>query len=104
MLPGERNHALPTLQQVSGVPPPYGLSNRSIQTLEIRWGELRSLSFSHKVKSIKDIKYEHLAAFAEEFSSRSIHVAKFRVWTLRQFYHFLSRHGYERMALHSSIE
>jgi hypothetical protein len=34
--------------QVSGVPPPYGLSNRSIQALEIRLGELRSFASTRK--------------------------------------------------------
>jgi len=69
-------------------------SNRSIQALEIRLGELRAFARARKLKSIKDIKYLHLVAFTAEFNHPSVHVRKSRVWTLRQFYHFLSLHGY----------
>jgi integrase/recombinase XerC len=65
-------------------------SNRSIQTPEIRFGELRSFARTRKLKSIITIKYLHLA----EFNNPPIHVRKSREWTLRQFYHFLSLHGY----------
>jgi site-specific recombinase XerD len=38
--------------------------------------------------------YLHLTAFTAEFNYPSMHVHKSRVCTLRQFYHFLSLHGY----------
>jgi site-specific recombinase XerD len=69
-------------------------SNRSIQALDIRLGELRSFARTRKLRSIKNIKYLHLAAFTAEFNNPSVHVRKSRVWTLQQFYHFLSPHGY----------
>jgi hypothetical protein len=47
-------------------------SNRSIQALEIRLGELRSFARTRKLKSVKDIKYLHLAAFAAEFNNPSV--------------------------------
>jgi hypothetical protein len=86
--PGEGDHALPILQEVSGVLPSCGLLNRSIQALEIRLGELRSFARIRKLKSINDIKYLHLAAFVAEFNHPSVHVRNSRVWTLRQFYYF----------------
>jgi hypothetical protein len=69
-------------------------SDRSIQALELRLGELRAFARARKLKSIKDIRYLHLAAFTVEFSNPSDQVRKSRVWTLRQFYHVLSLHGY----------
>ena len=66
-------------------------SYRSIQALEIRLGELRSFA-----RARNDIKYLHLAAFTAEFNHPSVHLRKSRVWTLRQFYHFLSLHGYAK--------
>jgi site-specific recombinase XerD len=69
-------------------------SDRSIQAFEIRLEELRSFARTRKLKSINDIKYLHLAAFTAQFNHPSVHVRNSRVWTLRQFYHFLSLHGY----------
>jgi integrase/recombinase XerC len=69
-------------------------SNRSIQALVIRLGELTSFARTRKLKSVNGIKYLHLAAFTAEFNNPSVHVRKSRLWTLRQFYHFLSLHGY----------
>jgi integrase/recombinase XerC len=71
-------------------------SNRSIQALEIRLGELGSFARTGKLKSIKDIQYLHLAAFMAEFNNPSVHVRKSRAGILRQFYHFLSLHGYAK--------
>jgi integrase/recombinase XerC len=68
-------------------------SNRSIQALEIRLGEVRSFVRTRTLKSIKNIKYLQLAAFTAEFNNPSMHARKSRVWTLRQFYHFVSLHG-----------
>jgi hypothetical protein len=88
--PGE--HALPMLQEVSEYCRLPDFSNRSLQALEIRLGELRSFARNRKLKSIKNFKYLHLAAFTAEFNNPSVHVRKCRVWTLRQSYHFLPLH------------
>jgi site-specific recombinase XerD len=71
-------------------------SDRSIQALEIRLGKFRSFVRTRKLKSIKDIKYLQLAAFTAGFNHPSVHVRKSRVFTLWQFYHFLSLHGYAK--------
>ncbi len=57
-------------------------------------GQLRSAPAPTMLKPRRDIEYLPLAAFTAEFSNPSFHVRKFRVWTLRQFYHVLSLHGY----------
>jgi site-specific recombinase XerD len=69
-------------------------SDRSMQALEIRLGKFRSFARTRKLKSIKGIKYLHLATFKAEFNDSSVHMRESLVWTLRQIYHFLSLHGY----------
>lgn len=65
-------------------------SDRSIQTLTARLNEFQSFLKVRDIRSVKKITYLDLAAFAADFNSPSIHVRKSRVWTLRQFYHFLT--------------
>jgi len=38
------------------------------------------------------IRYRHLIVFTADFNAPSIHVTKSKVWTPRQFYHFLTLH------------
>ncbi len=64
-------------------------SNRSIETLNSRLNEFKAFLNKRK-RTIKTIKYVHLAEFVSEFKSLSIHVTKSRIWMLRQFYHFLT--------------
>ena len=67
-------------------------SVRSIQTLTARINEFKTYLKSQKIRPIKKVTYQHLINFIADFKSPSIHVRKSRVWTLRQFYHFLTLH------------
>jgi integrase/recombinase XerC len=64
-------------------------SDRSIQAFTARLKELQSFLKAHQIRSVKKITYLDLVAFVADFNNPSIHVRKSRVWTLRQFYHFL---------------
>ena len=65
-------------------------SDQSIQALTARLKELQSFVKVRNIRSVKKITYLDLVAFVADFNSPSIHVRKSRVWTLRQFYHFLT--------------
>ena len=67
-------------------------SIRSIQALTVRLNEFKAFLKSHKIRSVKKITYQHLINFVADHKNPSIHVRKSRVWTLRQFYHFLTLH------------
>jgi integrase/recombinase XerC len=67
-------------------------SARSIQALTIRLNELRNFLKIQNIRSVKKVRYRHLIDFTADFNAPSIHVTKSRVWTLRQFYHFLTLH------------
>ena len=67
-------------------------SARSIQALTIRLNELANFLKIKRIRSVKNIRYRHLIDFTADYNAPSIHVTKSRVWTLRQFYHFLTLH------------
>ncbi len=67
-------------------------SVRSIQALDIRLNEFKAFLKSQRIRSVKKITYLHLVDFVADYKDPSIHVRKSRVWTLRQFYHFLVLH------------
>jgi integrase/recombinase XerC len=67
-------------------------SVRSIQALTARLNEFESFLKFQKIRSVKKITYRYLIDFVADYKAPSIHVTKSRVWTLRQFYHFLSLH------------
>ena len=67
-------------------------SQRSLQALAIRLNEFADLLRSQHIRSIKSTAYLNLVAFVADFNDLSIHVRTSRVWTLRQFYHFLALH------------
>jgi len=69
-------------------------SVRSIQALAIRLNEFDAFLKSQRIQSVKKITYLRLVDFAADYNDPSIHVRKSRVWTLRQFYHFLTLHRY----------
>jgi len=69
-------------------------SVRSIQALAIRLNEFDAFLKSQRIQSVKKITYLRLVDFAADYKDPSIHVRKSRVWTLRQFYHFLTLHRY----------
>ena len=66
-------------------------SERSIQALTARTNEFQSFLKIRNIRSVKKISYLDLVAIVADFNnSPSIHVRKSRVWTLKQFYHFLT--------------
>jgi len=65
-------------------------SARSIQALTIRLNELANFLKIIKIRSVKRVRYRHLIDFTADYNAPSIHVTKSRIWTLRQFYHFLT--------------
>ncbi len=67
-------------------------SIRSIQALTARLNEFKTYLKSQRIRSVKKITYRHLIDFVADYKAPSIHVRKSRVWTLRQFYHFLTLH------------
>ena len=67
-------------------------SVRSIQALDIRLNEFKAFLKSQRIQSVKKITYLRLVDFVADYKHPSIHVRKSRVWTLRQFYHFLTLH------------
>ena len=67
-------------------------SPRSIQALTIRLNEFKAFLKPQKIRSVKKITYQHLINFVADHKNPSIHVRKSRVWTLRQFFHFLTLH------------
>jgi site-specific recombinase XerD len=67
-----------------------GFSARSIQALTIRLNELANFLKIQRIRSVKKVRYRHLIDFAADYNAPSIHITKSRVWTLRQFYHFLT--------------
>jgi integrase/recombinase XerC len=67
-------------------------SPRSIQALTIRLNEFKTFLKSLKIQSVKKVTYRHLIDFVADYKAPSIHVRKSRVWTLRQFFHFLTLH------------
>ena len=67
-------------------------SARSIQALTILLNEFKAFLKSQRVLSVKKITYQHLINFVSDHKDPSIHVRKSPVWTLRQFFHFLTLH------------
>jgi len=67
-------------------------SIRSVQTLTARLNEFDTFLKKQRIRSIKKVSYRHLVGFVADYKAPSIHVTKSRVWTLRQFYHFLALH------------
>jgi len=67
-------------------------SVRSIQALDIRLNEFKAFLKFQRILSVKKVTYLHLVDFVADYKDPSIHVRKSRVWTLRQFYHFLVLH------------
>lgn len=67
-------------------------SIRSIQALTARLNELEKFLKTNRIRSVKKVRYRHLIDFTADYNAPSIHVTKSRVWTLRQFYHFLTLH------------
>ncbi|MEA1948286.1 MAG: hypothetical protein U9N83_13400 [Thermodesulfobacteriota bacterium] len=68
-------------------------SVRSIPVLSIRVNEFKAFLKSQRIRLVKKITYRHLINFVADYKEEpSVHVRKSRVWTLRQFFHFLTIH------------
>ncbi len=67
-------------------------ATRSIQSLRVRLNEFSSFIDKVPVESVQDISYRHLKEFVTQ--SPSIHIKKARIWSLRQFFHFLKLNGW----------
>ena len=64
-------------------------ADKSIETLRIRLNEFNEFLKTTSVPSIKDISYLHIREFVGDYTCPSIHIRKARIWSLRQFFHFL---------------
>ena len=47
-----------------------------------------------RLRKIKSITYRYLSGFVADYKNPSIHVKKARIWSLRQFFHYLKLNGY----------
>jgi len=64
-------------------------SDRSIGSLSFRLNEFDQFLSSIPIGLIKDINYQLISQFVTAFRHPSVHVKKARVWSLRQFFHYL---------------
>ena len=68
-------------------------SDNSLETLSAQLFQFNSFVNQHALHSIQDISYRHLTEFIADHRDPSVHVKKQRVWSLRQFFHFLKIHN-----------
>ena len=71
-----------------------GFSEKSVETFSIRLKEFNKFLKSKRFSYLRSIKYSHLSAFVADYKAPSVHVKKARIWTLRQFFHYLTLQGY----------
>jgi len=71
-------------------------AKKSIEALTTRLNEFKEYLETTTITSVKDILYQHLREYVAEFKDPSIHIKKGRVWTLHQFFHFLTLNGLVR--------
>ncbi len=64
-------------------------SNRSIPTLSFRLNEFDKFINERSISEINYINYQHLVQFIADYGQPSPSVKKARVWSLRQFFHYL---------------
>jgi integrase/recombinase XerC len=64
-------------------------SERSIESLTFRLTEFNQFIRSQAILSIREINYQLLSQFVADFNKPSVYVKKARVWSLRQFFHYL---------------
>jgi len=69
-------------------------SKKSIEALTTRLNEFKEYLETAPIRSLKEISYRHLREYVAEFKTPSIHIKKGRVWTLHQFFHFLTLNGW----------
>ena len=69
-------------------------SDRSQQSLSIRLNEFNRFVKTETFSTVADLTYAHLILFITEFGAPSVHMIKSRIWTLKQFFHFLMLNGH----------
>ena len=69
-------------------------ATRSIQSLRLRLNEFNRFIDKASVESVQGISYRLLKEFITQYRGPSIHVKKARIWSLRQFFHFLKLNGW----------
>ncbi len=69
-------------------------SDRSQQSLSIRLNEFNKFIKTKTFSKLEDLTYAHLLCFITEFGDPSVHMIKSRIWTLKQFFHFLMLNGH----------
>jgi len=69
-------------------------AKKSIEALTTRLNEFKEYLETTTITSVKDILYQHLREYVAEFKDPSVHIKKGRVWTLHQFFHFLTLNGW----------
>ncbi|MCP3940911.1 MAG: tyrosine-type recombinase/integrase [Desulfobacteraceae bacterium] len=78
-------------------------ATRSIQSLRVRLNEFNKFINKGPVGSIQGIFYKHLKEFITQYRNPSIHVKKARIWSLRQFFHFLKLNGWIKINIASDF-
>ena len=71
-----------------------GFRDKSIESLSIRLNQFNNFLKTARLRKIKSITYRHLSRFVADYKNPSIHVKKARIWSLRQFFHYLKLNGY----------
>ena len=71
-----------------------GFRDKSIESLSIRLNQFKKFLITARLRKIKSITYCHLSRFVADYKNPSIHVKKARIWSLRQFFHYLKLNGY----------
>ena len=71
-----------------------GFRDKSIESLSIRLNQFKKFLKTARLRKIKSITYRHLSRFVADYKNPSIHVKKARIWSLRQFFHYLKLNGY----------
>lgn len=71
-----------------------GFKAKSIESLSMRLNEFNTFVRNEKLDKIKGISYRLLRQFVADYRKPSVHVKKARIWSLRQFYHYLKLNGH----------
>lgn len=80
-----------------------GFSKKSLESLSLRLGEFNKFLISADISSISQISYRHILEFTANYRTPSIYVKKARVWSLRQFFHYLKLEGYVEENIATSL-
>ena len=78
-------------------------ATKSIQSLRVRLNEFSRFINRASVESVQGISYRHLKEFITQYRDPSIHIKKARIWSLRQFFHFLKLNGWIKINIASDF-